>query len=469
MLKLSSLVLASTVALAGCAADDALEPTRQAIVGGSADVAFPAVGAMAVTPPVSDDNPTPEEIVCAATLVGDAIALTSARCLIDADTDEPFALDTIEMKFGNASFGAATRYDLSHIETYRYYGEGVGTQHEIALVQLETSPGITPVTVNTDAVPDDLAAVTIVGFGADEAGTEPDKQRRKVDVDVTNVTSRTILAGTAAATTCKGDSGAPVFADLGAGLVMVAMTEAHGDCNASVPRLRTDVYADTFINAFVDREEGACKADGTCTTVGCRTADPDCDATGCSWDGAECATDCPTRDWDCDLGTFVGDACEADGECENGGGCVAAEDDASFTYCTQTCAEDADCPTERGMSCADGACVHGTPSEGSQGYACVSGSECRSGICEDEICVVECDPDGDDCAAPYTCGPSDEAPGTNVCLGEDLDGGGGFCAVSGGVTERRRSPGWLLLLLAGLGAVGVLGIRGRRAARPLVG
>src|SRR5690606_22097039 len=132
--------------------------------------------------------------------------------------------------------------------------------------------------------------------------------------------ARTFTAGTDEMTTCKGDSGGPVIADLGDGPVMVAMTMAQSDCSITVPRLRTDLYATSFIHAFIDREEGACQADGTCQMTCPRTADPDCDASGCAWDGA-CAEACPTRDWDCPLGTLVGNECAADGECENGGRC----------------------------------------------------------------------------------------------------------------------------------------------------
>ena len=112
------------------------------------------------------------------------------------------------------------------------------------------------------------------------------------------------------------------------------------------------------------------------------------------------------------------------------------------------------------MSCIDGECRHGTPSEGSQGYACTSPVQCRSGMCEDQICVVACDPAGAACPEPFVCGPSEESPGMNVCLGEDLDGGGGFCAAAG-PGERRRLPGWILVVLAGIGA---LGARRRRPA-----
>lgn len=475
MNKLVPVALASSVVLAGCADQLAGAPSTgeatQAILGGSPDVTgYPAVAALETLPPATMENPQPQPIFCTGTLVGEAIVLTSARCVYDLEEDQPYPLANIDLRFG-ASFADGEQIDVVHVETYRYYGGDVGAVHEIALVQLSSAPsGVSPVPVNAEPLDPTLDAATLVGFGATLAGNEPLKQRYKLEgAPVNSVGPRNISVGNAEATTCKGDSGGPVFADLGAGEVLIAMTELQGDCSANVTRIRVDLYAAEFIHAFIDREEGPCRFDGTeCVMDGCRTPDPDCDASGCAWEGegGACVEDCPTRDWDCPLGTFVGDACELSGECENGGRCVAALDDPSFTYCSQPCATDEDCPAERGMTCVDDGdggkeCQHGVPSEGSQGYACTSEVQCRSGICEDQICVTECDPAAADaCPEPFVCGPSEEVPGTNVCLGEDLDGGGGFCAI-GGVSERRRAaPGWIWLVLAGLG---IAGLRGRRA------
>jgi hypothetical protein len=102
------------------------------------------------------------------------------------------------------------------------------------------------------------------------------------------------------------------------------------------------------------------------------------------------------------------------------------------------------------------------PSPGSQGATCDTSGACRSGICEDRICVNPCDPAGPACPDPFACGPSQVAPGQNVCRGESLTGGGGFCAEAPAGGRRGGGPG----LPAGLGALGLLavaaGLRRRR-------
>jgi hypothetical protein len=104
------------------------------------------------------------------------------------------------------------------------------------------------------------------------------------------------------------------------------------------------------------------------------------------------------------------------------------------------------------MVCADGGSGDecswdpDQPSPGSQGSPCDTGLECRSGICEQTYCVVECNPaDADPCPDnpfdpenPFTCQPSEVVSGTSVCIGAIITGGGGFCAAGG------RGPGWAL-------------------------
>jgi MYXO-CTERM domain-containing protein len=458
MMRPSILPLACTVALSACAAEPAarLVPERQAIVGGAVDSDdYPAVCGIEIAPPPDDDNPDPDPIFCTGTLVGERVVLTSARCV--AENVDAEMLDGIDVRFGfGFSEPDAQAIAVEEAAVYRYYRPQGGSDG-LALLLLEEAPdGIEPVEIGTDPLDAELVGteVTLVGFGATLAGEDAARVRNKVATPITRVSDAEVGAGTADATTCAGDGGAPVFLDD----VVIAMTEQQGDCDANVGRLRLDPYAAAFVHAYVDRFEGACAVDDACTTDGCRTADPDCDESGCAWDGA-CVEACPTRDWDCALGTFVGDACEADGECEEGGRCVAATDDASFTYCSRPCepSDDEACPTDRGMACEAGEgdvdeCQFGVPSEGSQGFACTSGAQCRSGICEDQICVFECDGPSD-CAEPYVCGPSDESPGKDVCLGQDLDGGGGFCAAGG-----RSAAGWL----AGLIALALVAARRRR-------
>jgi hypothetical protein len=468
-----SRLFVSIVVLAGCADGGDPARTQRAILGGMVDTTHAAVCGIEIQPPATEDDPAPAAIFCTGTLIGTQVVLTSALCVSDTAAGGPLDVGALKVHFGPSFSTSAEEVPVEEIELYRYYGgDSLGANDDVALLRLASQPvGIEPVEVNVDPLPDLVAPVTLVGYGATTAGEPAGKVRYAVaGVEVTSVASRTFVAGTDEATTCRGDGGSPVFLPRADHEVLIGVTPPHGDCTAFATRLRTDRFAEEFFFPYIDRQEGACAADGACTTDGCRTPDPDCDDSGCAWTGGgedSCGTDCATRDWDCPLGAFVGDACAAAGDCEEHGRCVAAEDDPAFEYCTRPCTEDLDCPNARGMACTDDGeggkeCRYGVPSEGSQGYACTDASTCRSGICEDEICVIECDPEGDACPGDYTCGASDEAPGKNVCLGEDLDGGGGFCAV--GASERRGTTGWWLVVLAGLGLAVRLRRRGVAAA-----
>jgi hypothetical protein len=259
-----------------------------------------------------------------------------------------------------------------------------------------------------------------------------------VTTTIRAVDNRTVVAGIDDETTCIGDAGGGVFADFGDGPVLIAVTarSVPARCSGNHPRLRVDRYLADFIEAFA-----------------CRAPDADCDP--CSWDG-ECVEQCPTRDWDCELGTFVGEACAQSGECEEGGRCLAATDDEAFTYCTRRCnLEGGGDPCPGSMECADdgaggGECVYGTPSPGSQGFPCNNNFDCRSGICEELICVNECGAGGV-CPEGFSCGPSTVEPGTEVCLGRVFSGGGGFCAI-GAPAAPPAGGGW------GGGALALLGV-----------
>jgi uncharacterized protein (TIGR03382 family) len=259
-----------------------------------------------------------------------------------------------------------------------------------------------------------------------------------------------IRVGDDTTSNCAGDSGGPVLDMAGD---VIAVSRRQNTCTQTVSMTRTDRNTADFIFPYIDQKSGPCRAgDGTCETVGCRTPDPDClPENECLW-GNTCIEDCPTRDWDCEIGSFPGEECAINGDCEQGGRCIAALDDADFLYCNKPCDVDEDCP--QNMTCnADSECEFGTPSPGSQGFACTQNDQCRSGICEDLICVFECDPAANDCPDPFLCGPSKVSPGTNVCLGEDLSGGGGFCQTGG-----SRSAGATALFLV----IALLWIRRRR-------
>lgn len=443
-------IAALALSLAGCGIDldeeddDQVGETSSEVMGSTADTSHDDACIMEVTRPLSDDGqpPNPLTIRCSCTLVETQTVLTSAECVAEI-VDKESPLTDIDLRFGD-SFSGGAPVAVESIELHRYYDAETGGPDQLALLRLAESPGVTPAELNIDDAPQPAMPVTLVGYGDSEAG---EGSRRLAETPIVTVNDKFILAGTTDITTCADDSGGGVYASFnGEDEVLVAVTGSQqGGCSATVQRLRVDTYAN-FIVPYVDYYSGACPHDDadTCSTEGCRTPDPDCPESSCNW-GNECDEDCPTRDWDCPLGKFIGDECAASGECEEGGRCIPATDDESFTYCSRPCNMGVDGTCPAGMECSAGddgdECVFLEPSPGSQGAACSDNSGCRSDICENDICVFPCD-GANPCEPPYQCGPSTVADGMMVCLGNVVEGGGGFglCAAGG------DSRGWLSAL-----------------------
>jgi len=396
--------------------------------------------------PTGDDRP---DAKCSCVLVGEQVILTTSNCLaVNVEDSDPPLTEGIEVTFS----GDVSTYAVDDIALYRYYDSAVTAVDglagdgftEFAMAHLTTSPGVTPAVVNTSPLNPNFqnATVTILGYGATSASTlDVDFPiRRGIELPVRNLLYTHFWAGTEDATTCPGDAGGPVFADLGGDIKLVAITQSDllSRCFDNLNRMRVDTVANQFIIPYIARyQSGAdCNRNGVCAT-GCEFPDVDCDT--CDWQGVSsgCDESCSPRDFDCALGSLPGFECETDSDCEFGGRCLAAEDDSTFKYCTSPC-DDAGLTGPK--SCSNGQtcvaagpvgdeCQYGTPSRGSQGFACVTNSDCRSDICEGEICVFECSGPGD-CPAGTECLPSNVEAGTTVCRAPGGGtGGGGFCSV----------------------------------------
>lgn len=422
---------------------------------------------MRVLLPVDPQSPNAprEEIGCACTLIEAQTVLTAASCV--ARNIEEDMLGDIELKFG-ASFNAPNNMAIPVTEgvVHRYFDPDASSRNNLAMLRLASDPGITPVALNERTITDgDIGTdLTLVGFGTTDEQLDDFGARRSVTTPITVVDPRFLFAGTSTATTCEGDSGSPGFVDWGEGKVLATITVRQTQCFDNAQRTRVDPFLDTFIYPYIDRFSGPCPKDTVCDDqVQCRSVDPDCEP--CAWDGETCVEDCPTRDWDCELGSFTGGACDASGDCEELGTCIPATDDPDFTYCAGPCDPAAAADTCPGsMVCddlggGDGQCIYLEPSPGSQGFTCNAASDCRSGICEEQICVEICDPAGEPCPGDYTCGPSTVMPGANVCLGRVFSGGGGFCNAS----PDASPAGPLGLALLSWLAVGGLIVRRRRS------
>ena len=465
------------LALSGCLIDEAgVGEDQQASIGGvpaNGQEHYEAVAAISILLPLKegedpDVNKRSVYRYCTGVLVEDKTVLTAASCLwrnVEAELDEDQMDDfldaaSVQVQFGGSSLGAAFTLDatfddgvMSHkgVTLHRYYDTALRGQNDVALLRLSTSPGLATVGVHTDTITSSIEGqnLELVGYGKnDESGDPRDDftTRNVITPQITEVTDTRIKAGTLELTSCYADSGGPGFLDFGqgAGPEVVTLNILIGECEADVIRQRIDLYANEFIQPFVDYVSGDCALDASCT---------DCDYNGV------CKEDCETRDWDCEVGAFTGAACTKNGDCEEGGSCIAATDDPAFMYCAKSCvqSEISSCPS--GMVCSEtNQCIYDGISPGSQGAACVAPGDCRSGFCENLFCANECDPaDAGTCdaGAEFLCLPSVTDNVTKVCRIDVRTGGGGFCAISpaGATRDGNRNPfllGLALLLCLGM-------------------
>lgn len=475
-------VLLGALALcAGCQTEtDSVATGTHEIKDGTPDTTT-SVCAMFIRMPEAVSGQTTRRCTC--TRIGERVVITAASCVQDNLTDEgeffdeggddPAVTPHIDLRFGD-SFTGGTRVRVADVVLNRY-NDAAFPDIDLALILLADDPPGSATIAGYNADParlkDASGDVRLVGYGISDPDANIDNAfgaLRAVTVPLSGVDNFAVRAGSGLS--CAGDGGGPVFFDFGDGQgeVLIAVTGALSNtakCPATVSRVRVDKVAELYIQPVVDALEGPCPADDTCD-LACGGDDPDCPGNECMFQNGgveDCVeTGCAVRDLDCELGVFPGDACADTGECELGGECVAAADDATFTYCDMPCdveLADDECPAP--LSCnASGRCEHAVPSPGSQGFPCTGNSQCRSGICEEEICVTTCDSD-EDCADPYTCQDSSVADG-KVCLGEIVSGGGGFCTPSTVAGRgKARFAGTLALMLFTFALV-LMGRRKRR-------
>ncbi len=442
---------------------------QQASIGGvpaQGQAHYDAVAAITILlPGATNDAARLENLYCTGVLIEEKTVMTAASCLyqnLEAELDEDFTgnyLDpaSVFVQFG-ANISGTTEYALDAtldstandtkvsvkgVTLHRYYNPDLSGQNDIVLLSLSVAPGIAPVALHDMALSqaDVGQPLELVGYGGDGMLDPKDifRARTVVTTPIVSVTEDRITAGTETETTCNADSGGPGFMNFGNGPVVVSLTVYRTDCREDVNRQRIDLHATSFLNPFI-KYAGGC--------AGCN----DCEFNG------TCEEACASRDWDCGPGASVGDPCSQDGECEEGGACVAATDDTTFSYCDKPCSPDntGDCLVDM-MTCESDRCVFAGISPGSQGAPCVLTSECRSGFCENSKCAYECDAatvNACDEEGGFFCLTSLADGSTTVCRTELRTGGGGFCHAGALVSQKseRNSllAGLSLLLLVGL-------------------
>jgi len=228
------------------------------IVNGVLDADHPTVGALLL-----GANPDTAGMWCSGTLVGCKTFLTAGHCV------EGMSPGDFTVFLPSAGFFAVADIDLH--PSYDF------PVTDIAVLELSAPVnGIAPSRLNTTASPPAGTAGTVVGFGR-AGGDEYDyglKRRGAVETHACPTSS--FYSGSVCwrflpplgpagsnSNTCNGDSGGPLFVDLGAGEVVAGVTSGgtSGDCRASDLSYDTDVFQQL---AFVQSAGGADLAATAC-------------------------------------------------------------------------------------------------------------------------------------------------------------------------------------------------------------
>ena len=186
------------------------------------DSTFTGACHMYIVRPVDDDGDPQDDLQCSCSLVAPTIVLTAASCV--HDTLAVGRPQDITVTFGTSVLTGDV-FGIAAAELHRYYddkidGDASALGYEIATLNDE------PLTQEHVG-----AAANIVGYGVSGMNSSDFGTRRKAITPITVVDSRSIFAGIDTVDieelSCDGDSGGPVFVDLGAGFVQVAVTSLH--------------------------------------------------------------------------------------------------------------------------------------------------------------------------------------------------------------------------------------------------
>jgi hypothetical protein len=229
-----------------------------AITNGTADGnRHPEVGMM-LAPQVHSDGTWTR---CTGTLISANVFLTAAHCEIPGASQVKVTFDTAYVAPGTTFTGTWHADPL--------YNQAQGDPHDIAVIVLDSSPGIAPAQLPAAGANNNLPKdqkFTSVGYGTLSAQNGPGGQTFPIDdtrnfaVGTLNAVSKSWLrisqnASTGNGGTCYGDSGGPNF--LGAGSAetkIIAATTITGDtpCRSTNVDYRLDTTsARSFLANYV--------------------------------------------------------------------------------------------------------------------------------------------------------------------------------------------------------------------------
>jgi len=444
------------------------------IVGGSADPAHPAVGAL-----VGD-------ALCTATLITPKLVLTAAHCFtshsfdtfrLGSGIDAPLRSISLQTCISNPAF------------TKKSIGGAARPVHDVAVCVLaQPVADVAPLPMRTASmIPAEGADIAFVGFGASSSGGGGLGTKRSVVVEVASVGAEgfwNLVEGVPAKNTCIGDSGGPGLIVSG-GVEQVAGVVSAGDsaCLQNGWNMRVELEL-PWIRSMVETYDpgaidfGACP-DGACsggeTSLSCPA---DCGETSNPlWKPCSSPTDCD-QDTVCAMFSFgnfctlmcpqpgSASTCPAPfrcspvtgggGVCTPGTGAKCGNGTCDPSESGDTCSWDCHagfldaCPTANlcatGLSCVpwtDGAsrCAQpcaspGTPDGCPAGFECGSVPGATGPVCVEAPEAPEPEPEVDDDARETvgvgdTCSGCGDDGATTPDAGGEEEGGGGERIVDG--------------------------------------
>ncbi|HSL45623.1 MAG TPA: trypsin-like serine protease [Anaerolineales bacterium] len=213
---------------------------------------------------------------CSGTLIDDDVFLTASHCTAPVD-DVLASIPGAEMlvTFDPVIDENATYYTGEWFTNPNFPGTGRNDTGDVAVIILDQSPGITPASLPTAGLLDELKAnhtlddtlFTAVGYGdvretnrTGFQGILENMERRRVDQEFLSLTKAWLTLSMNLATgnggTCYGDSGGPHFIHLdGEETTIIASVTVTGDipCKATDKTYRLDTEAAReFLDDYVD-------------------------------------------------------------------------------------------------------------------------------------------------------------------------------------------------------------------------